>query len=684
MPIDKVEMFDADALEGLLRHSGVNEVDKARLRRYKKRRVDGNRVAIHYEHKMDDERFGRLYPNPYIGAATFPHDIRAALSAKFYDDIDIVNCQPVLLCQIAKRQGITCAALEEYVTSRDEVLAAIQQTQKMTRDEAKNVCIATLFGGYRDMHPLLPRICAELTFLSNQIAAVSPLALKAARMSKKKKSVTALNASALAHYVQNEEKEILLTVDRFLQEKGYAMDVLIHDGGHIAKHNGLSIPCEVLREVENAVLDKLGYAVSFIVKPLTHTFDFTHADPGVLPITTIVNDSFAAKKFVEMVGDRIRRCGSEIYCQNDDGIWLTGEDPIRSLIHEYEDRLIWKRDSGVGIRTHDYGGTVSNISKLITQCRVFAKTGELPLQMKYMLTEDDGKTHDEGVDTFLELVRLVCGTDQTLSLYVIQWLAHMLQKPYDLPGVMLILSGQKGVGKDTLFDFLIAHVMGKLSAANYTKNEQFFEKHDTGRKGMFLVKLEEADRKTCTQHASDIKGMVTGTEVVFNGKNEKPVTVPNYTRYVFTTNKGNPVDFRDGERRFVILPCSAERKGDLGYWKKVRECMFNDQVGKAVAQWLLSYDISDFDVRKLPENEYQAEVVEASASAEELFLNAWDGEKLSATEFYKAYQDYCLVASIPQATNITWFGNNMLQYQRDGIVIKSRTSKGVVYSKRGV
>lgn len=677
-------MFDADALEGLLRHLGVNEADKARLRRYKKRRVDGNRVAIHYEHKMDDDRFGRLYPNPYIGAATFPHDIRAALSAKFYDDIDIVNCQPVLLCQVAKQQGIVCDALEEYVVRRDEVLAAIQQTQKMTRDEAKNVCIATLFGGYRDVHPLLPRICAELTILSNQIAAVSPLSLKAARMSKKKKSTKELNASALAHYVQNEEKEILLAVDRFLQEKGYEMDVLIHDGGHIKKRNGASIPDEILREVEKVVLDKLGYAVSFIVKPLTHTFDFTHADTGILPITTIVNDSFAAKKFVEMVGDRIRRCGSEIYCQGDDGIWLTGEDPIRSLIHEYEEQLIWKRDSGAGIRTHDYGGTVSNISKLITQTKVFAKTGELPLQMKYMLTEDDGRKYEVGVDTFLELVKLVCGNDQTLSLYVIQWLAHMLQKPYDLPGVMLVLSGRKGVGKDTLFDFLIAHVMGSLSATNYSKNEQFFEKHDTGRKGMFLVKLEEADTKMCSQHASDIKGMVTATEVVFNGKNEKPVKVPNYTRYVFTTNKGNPVDFRDGERRFVILPCSAEKKGDLIYWKQVRECMFNDQVGKAVAEFLLSYDISEFDVRKLPANEYQEEVVEASTPSELLFIQDWDGEKICGAEFYQKYQEFCMQFKIPYATNLTWFGNNMLQYQRDGIIIKTRTGKGMVYSKPGV
>jgi hypothetical protein len=261
------------------------------------------------------------------------------------------------------------------------------------------------------------------------------------------------------------------------------------------------------------------------------------------------------------------------------------------------------------------------------------------------------------------------------------WLAHALQKPYELPGVMLILSGSKGVGKDTLFDFLIQHVFGKYSAVNYTNNKQFFEKHDTGRKGMFFVKLEEADRKMCLENSSDLKGMITGESVTFNPKNQKAVSMPNYTRYVFTTNKGNPVDFTADERRFIILPCSAEKKADTAFWSRVRSTLFNDQAGKAVAEFLLGIDLQGFNVRELPANEYQADVVEAELSPEQRFVASWAGEKVAATPFYQLYRDYCVENDYRYADNQTRFGNLMLPFIRDKVIDKGRGATGVYYFK---
>jgi phage/plasmid-associated DNA primase len=297
------------------------------------------------------------------------------------------------------------------------------------------------------------------------------------------------------------------------------------------------------------------------------------------------------------------------------------------------------------------------------------------------MTVSDGNDHSEEVSLFLELLHLMCGKDQILTTYVGKWLAHALQRPYELPGVMLIVSGGKGVGKDTTFDFLGKHVYGKYSAINSVNNKQFWDKHDTGRKGKFLVKLEEADRKTCIDNAQSLKGLITGESIIYNGKNEKPVSVPNYCRFVFTTNKGNPVDFSEAERRFVILPCSADKKGDSAFWCKVRETLFNDQVGKAVADFLLGIDLTDFDVRKLPENAYQANVVEAAASPEQRFVEAWNGEETSATAFYQLYRDYCVENDYEYVTSQKRFGNLMLTFIRDGLIIKQLKNTGTLYKK---
>jgi hypothetical protein len=684
MPINKSELFDVDTMEGLLRHEGVCEHVKADLRRYKKRRINGNTVQITYDYSegVRDFKKGRVYPVPFVGLATFPRDIRAALAAKYYDEIDCENSQPVLLVQIAKREGLSATALEEYVAKRGEVFESLQKVHKLSRDEAKQVCIAVLFGGYRDEHPLLPLIKAELDTLAVVICNRYPEYLEIARKSKEtKKNKSNLNAAVLAQYVQDQETKILFAIDHFLAEKGYQMDVLQHDGGDVLKKNGESIPTSVLEEAQGAVLISTGFSIRITTKPLTCPFDFTAKDNQcIVPQNVLIDDSFAAKKFIALAGDRLRKVGNELYVLEADGVWETGEDSVRGLIASFEDKLIWKQyNASGGLSTFNYGGNTNNITKLLIQTKTWANPGPLPLQWAYTLSESSGTP--EQVAIFLELVDLVSGKNTILKEYVIKWIAHILQKPYDLPGVMLILSGGKGVGKDTLFDFLIEFVFGKYSAINYTSNKQFFEKHDTGRKCKFFAKLEEADRRYCIENSSDLKAMVTGKSITFNPKNQKPIEVPNYTRYVFTTNKGNPMDFKEGERRFEILPCSSEKKGDLDYWRRVREVLFTEGGGRAVAEFLLAVDLSTFDVRKLPENKYQEAVVEAEESPEQRFINDWDGLKISATDFYMKYREFCTDNNYPFADTQKDFGSKMLPFIRDKIIDKARGCDGYSYRK---
>jgi hypothetical protein len=685
MPINKKEVFDVDSMEGLLRSDGVSEEEKKSLRKYKRNARNGNEVSVTYDFCENNRQYkkGRLYPTDFNCLTTFKKEIRAALAAKFYDEFDCENSQPVLLNQIAERKGIPCPALCEYVEKRKEILEALQQAHKIDRQDAKDICIAVLFGGYNSEHPLLPRMKEELDLLAGRIATDHPEFLELARLSKAKKGRSDnIVSGALAQYAQNEERTVLLCICDFLESKDYSVDVLSHDGGNVKKKNGETISMTVLGEAQAAVLDKLGYAITLTLKPLIHSFDFTKKDTMFVSPRIMIDDSFAATKFVEMVGDKIRRCGGELYVLNDDGFWEASDDAIRNLISQYEERLVWKQYNSMGmVVTFNYGGDVNRIAKLITQTKVKAKLSLLPLQMTHLMTVSDGNDHSEEVSLFLELLHLICGKDQILTTYVGKWLAHALQRPYELPGVMLIVSGGKGVGKDTTFDFLGKHVYGKYSAINYVNNKQFWDKHDTGRKGKFLVKLEEADRKTCIDNAQSLKGLITGESIIYNGKNEKPVSVPNYCRFVFTTNKGNPVDFSEAERRFVILPCSADKKGDSAFWCKVRETLFNDQVGKAVADFLLGIDLTDFDVRKLPENAYQANVVEAAASPEQRFVEAWNGEETSATAFYQLYRDYCVENDYEYVTSQKRFGNLMLTFIRDGLIIKQLKNTGTLYKK---
>lgn len=690
MPIQKCESYDADVIDKLLIHDGISEEEKATLRKYKKRKVNGHQVQITYDYTDKGAnrsmQKGRLYPTPWNGLATFKREVRAALAGAYYDEIDMENSQPVLLAQICDKMNVKNDALNEYVEKRSEVLAAIQQTHKLERDDAKSICIAVAFGGLREQHPLLPKMKRELDILASEVVKAYPEYLTLAKKSKEAKGKGGdLVAAALSQYAQDQETKILLVMDSFLETKGYSMDVLQHDGGDVRRKDGQPLPMTVLREAEGVILEKTGFKTTWTIKPLVHTFDFTPKDTSkILSNNILVNDSWAAEQLVKVVGDRLRMVGNELYCKLDSGVWEAGDWGIRKLIEAHEKQLVWKQMNEMGmIRIHDYGGDVTNISKLIKQTYMKAVPGELPVQFCYRDVESDGEEHEDVVQVFLSLLKILCGNDALLSQYTLKWIAHIIQKPYELAGVMIILSGAKGAGKDTLFDFLFAYVFGGHSSYNYSSNTQFFEKHDTGRMGKFIVKLEEADRKACLDHKSDLKAMVTCSEATFNPKLEKQVKMPNYCRHIQTTNTGNPVDFGDGERRFVILPCSSEKKGDLVYWTMVRKTLFNPQAGRVIGQYLETVDLSGFNVRELPPNEYQDDVVETEVRAEQRFVEWWDGNEKGATELFEEFRNYCRAHELIGASNSSAFGKSLLRMIGEGIVIKKRTATGVRYKKPG-
>ena len=175
--------------------------------------------------------------------------------------------------------------------------------------------------------------------------------------------------------------------------------------------------------------------------------------------------------------------------------------------------------------------------------------------------------------------------------------------------------------------------------------------------------------------------MVTCESATFNPKNEKAVTIPNYCRFIFTTNKPNPVDFGDGERRFVILTCSADKKGDMDYWTMVRAKLFNNEAGLAVANYLLSIDLTAFQVRTLPPNAYQEAVVETEIKSEQRFITQWNGEETLASALFNEYRDYCRDESLYYAENAIAFGRLLLPFIADGSVLKKRKNDGIWYKK---
>jgi hypothetical protein len=247
--------------------------------------------------------------------------------------------------------------------------------------------------------------------------------------------------------------------------------------------------------------------------------------------------------------------------------------------------------------------------------------------------------------------------------------------------VALIFSGAKGCGKDTLFDFLGKWVIGEAYYHNNTKTSAIFEKHSTVRMGCVLVKLEEADRKSCLENVNALKSIISSEKATFEPKNKAEVTVPNYMRMVATVNQAIPVDLSQGERRFMISNCKTRRIKDYVFWGKLHTSLMNANAGRVVADWLLSIDLSGFNPLAYPVCEYQEEVIDTVQSTEEMFITDWDGARLSAKDMFAAYRAYCSENSLAGCMTMTSLGLRLAVFVRDGKLVKGRGAGGAYYKK---
>ena len=676
LPTSKTEIFDINMCQVLTKSDKVNFVEKKQLRTYYKHKENGNHVKVVYEYGTGwrQLRLGRLYAN---GLQMFSREVRNALASKYYWDVDVVCCFPTLITQIADRYGVKVPAITDMVANREETLNQIMAMMKVDRAEAKERVNAVIMGGDHSRNRILLRIHNECETLQTRVAEAYPEWYKNAQKLKKPFP----ERTTLSFLLQQQESKIIYALETYLRSIGRDLDVYIHDGGLVRKLDGeTECPAELLEGAAEAVKKDTGFAIQFISKPMTHTFEFDAEQSDILPASLLIDDSYAAEEFYKIAKDSLCRVGPIVNVLNPDTKrWSDSKHVLKMLIHQHRAKLVFRQESALGVRTFNYGGEAHLINNLIAKIEVCVPAGELPLVFQYTLTPPvaDKSIY---VKTFDELVNNHVHHKPLLFKYTLNYVADTLQNPKRTPKVALVCSGVKGSGKDYPFDFFGRWVLGPDYYTNYQKTAQFVDKYDIGKAGKFMVKLEEANRKLCVEYADDIKTTISAERGMFNKKFvADPIEIPSYTRFIFTTNSENPFDMTDEERRFVFLATSTAKRGDKMYWGNVRRLMDTPEAGRAVADYLLSLDLTDFNVNTLPPNEYQDAIVDDERTTEDRFIRQLREGEIAFPELFGMYQSYCSENGHVALRTSKHFSCSLTKMMRDGVVGRRKTHGDVVY-----
>ncbi len=201
-------------------------------------------------------------------------------------------------------------------------------------------------------------------------------------------------------------------------------------------------------------------------------------------------------------------------------------------------------------------------------------------------------------DAFEDLVReTICTRDAKLYKYVMDWLAHLVQRPGEPAEVALVLRGEKGTGKGTfgnaVYALVRAHALQVSSAQHFTGR---FNAHL--RDCVFLF-VDEAFWAGDHSSEGTLKRLITEPTLVYEGKGRDAVVGKNCISVIIASNADWVVPAGlDAERRYAVADVSPNRVGDDAFWSKVRRQLYEEGGLGGLFKHLVGRDIQGWHPRQ--------------------------------------------------------------------------------------
>jgi hypothetical protein len=191
---------------------------------------------------------------------------------------------------------------------------------------------------------------------------------------------------------------------------------------------------------------------------------------------------------------------------------------------------------------------------------------------------------------------VIANGDSVVATYLMDFLAHMLQRPEEKPRVMPVLMGGQGTGKGTFSKLLqsiwslttlitnrVADVTGDFNSALDQK---------------FVVWLDEAVFAGDVKTTEALKSLITEPTISIHAKHKEPRNTFSCHRFFAATNAGHFARTAHDDRRFVYLPVSERYKGNQAYWDAFN-AGYTEEL-PALVDHLQSRDLTSFDPTKRP------------------------------------------------------------------------------------
>ena len=191
--------------------------------------------------------------------------------------------------------------------------------------------------------------------------------------------------------------------------------------------------------------------------------------------------------------------------------------------------------------------------------------------------------------------------------HIVKWFAWKIQNPGKVPGTVLILSGGKGCGKNSIVEPFLK--MFGPHGAIYDNPEQIVGRFNFHLMDKSFIVTDEIVITGNLQHSDAMKSRITGNNMTFEPKGLGHVSGINRAAYVMLTNHQWAWQASNDERRPIVVTLSDVLTADRAFWKCYYEWLDGGGAA-ALLHYLQTLELGNFDVRRIPKTAALAQQVE--------------------------------------------------------------------------
>lgn len=209
------------------------------------------------------------------------------------------------------------------------------------------------------------------------------------------------------------------------------------------------------------------------------------------------------------------------------------------------------------------------------------------------------KAIDGCCDRFIDFMfDVICSGNSELFDYQWNWLAHLFQKPDELPGTAFVLRGAEGIGKNT-FSECIGRLVGAAHFIQLSSIQQVVGRFSGHLADKLLVFANEAIWGGDKSAEGTLKHIISDDISSVEYKGKDIVSVKNYKRLIAASNEDWVIPRGVNDRRWIVIDVNDSRREDQEYFAAIKAELEHGGY-EALMFKLINTDISNFNPRKIP------------------------------------------------------------------------------------